>query len=179
MSKLTFSVIFYLYLATTRIFTFNITLLNRLEKCNQHLFDVLAKPFNLKYNQAIGNISNQLLEIDSEYHQKVEQILDLYDELPAKLELVGKFLRDHKFYERDWREYAKNEPMPLEYVNSMVLRRSFDTQARFVFGFPARPLRKENTQVIDKCQTSALACINFIFSIASYVKNNNNTFYFI
>jgi len=135
-----------------------------LSKIEPRLFDELA-PNDFKYDYVMSN-----LEADNYpnmiFLNKLNLVLESVENIKKKLTKVGKYLREHKFHERDWRFFNETTiSTDNAYYNSMVLKNEYDKEATLLKEFPKEPVK--NSDVIDKCKRSASSCIDYIANFAT------------
>lgn len=143
---------------------------DELSSIDSDLFDELA-PKHLRYKTVMQVLLNSTKR-DQNFIFKLDEIINKIKLTQASLTLVGRFIREHKFYERDWRKFQLNlDDFPLDYYDSMFLKNKQDLKPYFMYKFPNPPIVNEYPEVADKCNKSALSCINYISSIVGYLIN--------
>ena len=137
-----------------------------LRKIDPRLFDELA-PSNLKYDYVMNNLAtnsypNMILL------NKINLVIESVNQITRKLNLVGAYIREHKFHERDWRFFDENTiASSRAYYNSMVLKISYDKEATLMKEFPKEPVSLQNSGVIENCKRSASSCIDYVANFAT------------
>ena len=136
---------------------------NELRRINPRLFDELA-PHDLRYESVMKNLDS-MQNPNLIYLNKINRVIENIEEIAKSLNLVGDFIREHTFHERDFRIF--NETISQSYYESMVLKKSFDKEAAFLMSFPKEPILNENSEVVKNCKKSASSCIQFVANIAT------------
>jgi hypothetical protein len=143
-------------------------LVHRLIDFDPDVFDRVALSDEFKYTHslAIKRLKNDTYS--RLFHSKLLLILEEIVELQSDLAMIGEYMFEHKFYERDWRNLNSFYNVSY-YNNSMYFRTSFDPQATFMFEFPNDPASLDYPDVGKNCDEllSARNCIKYI---ASFVK---------
>jgi len=135
-----------------------------LKHVDPRLFDELASG-DLKYESVMSNLIAKYYP-NMIYLDKINGVLDRANQIKTKLNLVGEYIREHKFHERDWRIFDQTIDLHNAYYNSMILKTSYDINATLLKSFPKEPVFIENSDVIKNCKKSALSCIEFVFNFA-------------
>jgi hypothetical protein len=135
-----------------------------LKLIDPRLFDELASG-DLKYESVMSNLIAKYYP-NMIFLDKINGVLDRAKQIKTKLNLVGEYIREHKFHERDWRIFDETKDLYNAYYNSMILKNSYDINATLLKSFPKVPVFIENSEVIKNCKKSALSCIEFVFNFA-------------
>lgn len=152
--------------------SFNTKEIKILESIDPDLFNALSENYNLTYSLAMNLLADQHLVVnsskDAPIYNHVNHIITDCSQILQKLRAVGNYLREHKFYERDWRLYSRDLQKPDQvYYQSMIFRIVNDPNARFMYSFPEPPLLHEHPDVVDKCSSSSLNCLNYVYTIVA------------
>lgn len=129
---------------------------------DKDVFDELA-PKGLKYNDIINKLGNK--EQKNLTFSIIDQIVEKINATHLNLGLASYFISEHKFRERDWRHFLKSYSISDIYYDSMVLKKGFDNQAKFMISFPEPPLLNLFPDVVEKCEQSAFTCLEYIGEI--------------
>ena len=135
----------------------------------ERLFDEVA-PSDFKYELVLNKLQNSET-YDKLYLDKIDSILEEIENVKHRVTEAGDFIREHKFYERDWRYFNESYEINGEYYESMILKDSYDKHARFMISFPEKPIVREHPEVVKNCEKSAFDCIQVVSNVARYFMN--------
>ena len=173
MNLIKISLIFYLLANSTKAFTkYKYEYLNKareVKNIKERLFDEVA-PSDFKYELVLDKLQNSET-YDKLYLDKIDSILEDIENVKHRVTEAGDFIREHKFYERDWRYFNESNDINGEYFESMILKASYDKHARFMISFPEKPIVREHPEVVKNCEKSAFDCIQVVSNVARYFMN--------
>jgi hypothetical protein len=145
-------------------------LIQKLNSLDPNAFDRIAitKDFGYSLSLAVDRLKNDR-DDSLIFMSKIQSILNTIEEFKSNLALVGEYMFEHKFYERDWKSTSgfRNRT---QYINSMLFRTAHDPFAKFMFSFSTSMSAKEEHADVNKNCAPPSSSLNCITYISSFVK---------
>jgi hypothetical protein len=146
--------------------------------CDPKIYNLFSKTSYDEVVQLLKEDHPTLAHRDKLLNQ-INNVLNRIKQSKEYLNEAGSYLREHKFFERDWRSNSNmnilrkvsNDYKSLEsYYQSMFLRNASDDTTYFMGKFPNKKIRFENEYVKSICSESSLECIEIIALAARFLR---------